>query len=132
MGCDIVTVSTDTQFTHLAWQRSEKELANVKYTMGADPTAETPSADVIGVASQGLLQVITDPRTTLSQSLEAMLTAELTDNDGWETLAALADDLGQTELRVGAIEDEAIVARQCQFQPAAQARSVNGGDGRHR
>lgn len=40
MGCDIVTVSTDTQFTHLAWQRSEKELANVKYSMGADPTAK--------------------------------------------------------------------------------------------
>jgi len=40
MGCDIVTVSTDTQFVHLAWQRDEKELANVKYRMGADPTAE--------------------------------------------------------------------------------------------
>src|SRR6184192_1217003 len=40
MGCDIVTCSTDTKFTHLAWQRSEKELANVKYTMGADPTAK--------------------------------------------------------------------------------------------
>jgi peroxiredoxin (alkyl hydroperoxide reductase subunit C) len=38
MGCDIVTVSTDTQFVHLAWQRDEKELANVKYPMGADPT----------------------------------------------------------------------------------------------
>jgi len=37
MGADIVTVSTDTQFTHLAWQRSEKELAGVKYSMGADP-----------------------------------------------------------------------------------------------
>jgi alkyl hydroperoxide reductase subunit AhpC len=37
MGCDIVTVSTDTQFVHLAWQRHEKELANVKYPMGADP-----------------------------------------------------------------------------------------------
>jgi alkyl hydroperoxide reductase subunit AhpC len=40
MGCDIVTVSTDTQFVHLAWQRDEKELANVKYPMGADPTAK--------------------------------------------------------------------------------------------
>ena len=39
MGADIVTVSTDTQFVHLAWQRSEKELNNVKYSMGADPTA---------------------------------------------------------------------------------------------
>jgi peroxiredoxin (alkyl hydroperoxide reductase subunit C) len=40
MGCDIVTVSTDTQFVHLAWQRDEKELAKVKYPMGADPTAK--------------------------------------------------------------------------------------------
>ncbi len=38
MGCDIVTVSTDTQFVHLAWQRSEKELANVRYSMAADRT----------------------------------------------------------------------------------------------
>ncbi len=38
MGCDIVTVSTDTQFVHLAWQRHEKELAGVKFSMGADPT----------------------------------------------------------------------------------------------
>ncbi len=38
MGCDIVTVSTDTKFVHLAWQKSEKELARVKYLMGADPT----------------------------------------------------------------------------------------------
>ena len=40
MGCDIVTVSTDTQFVHLAWQRDEKELAQVKYPMGADPTGK--------------------------------------------------------------------------------------------
>lgn len=36
MGCEIVTVSCDTQFVHLAWQREEKELANVKFHMGAD------------------------------------------------------------------------------------------------
>ena len=40
MGCDIVTVSTDTQFVHLAWQKSEKELANVKYSMAADRTGK--------------------------------------------------------------------------------------------
>ena len=40
MGCDIVTVSTDTQFVHLAWKKSEKELANVKYPMAADPTGK--------------------------------------------------------------------------------------------
>ena len=38
MGAEIVTVSTDTEFVHLAWQRDEKELAKVKYPMGADPT----------------------------------------------------------------------------------------------
>jgi peroxiredoxin (alkyl hydroperoxide reductase subunit C) len=38
MGCDVVTVSTDTQFVHLAWKKNEKELAAVKYPMGADPT----------------------------------------------------------------------------------------------
>ena len=38
MGCDLVTVSTDTKFVHLAWQKSEKELAKVRYPMGADPT----------------------------------------------------------------------------------------------
>ncbi len=38
MGCDIVTVSTDTQFTHLAWRTYEKELSKVEYQMGSDPT----------------------------------------------------------------------------------------------
>jgi peroxiredoxin (alkyl hydroperoxide reductase subunit C) len=38
MGAEVVTVSCDTQFVHLAWQREEKELAEVKFQMGADPT----------------------------------------------------------------------------------------------
>jgi alkyl hydroperoxide reductase subunit AhpC len=38
MGCDIITVSTDTQFVHLAWRKSEKELAKVSYPMASDPT----------------------------------------------------------------------------------------------
>ncbi len=38
MGAEVVTISTDTQFVHLAWQRDEKLLENVKYPMGADPT----------------------------------------------------------------------------------------------
>ena len=40
MGATLVTVSTDTQFVHLAWKDHEKELADVKYLMGADPTGE--------------------------------------------------------------------------------------------
>ena len=38
MAAEIVTVSTDSKFVHLAWQRSEKELEKVKYTMGSDST----------------------------------------------------------------------------------------------
>lgn len=40
LGAELMTVSTDTQFVHLAWQRVEKSLEKVKYTMGADPTGE--------------------------------------------------------------------------------------------
>lgn len=40
MGCDIVTVSEDTKFVHLAWQKTEKELAGVKYPMGSDTTGK--------------------------------------------------------------------------------------------
>jgi rubrerythrin len=63
--------------------------------LGGDPTAQTPCADVAATASIGLMQVVTDPRTTLAQSLNAMLTAELTDTAGWELLAQLADHVGQ-------------------------------------
>jgi hypothetical protein len=66
--------------------------------LGGDPTAQTPCADVTGTASIGLLQVVTDPRTTLAQSLNAVLTAELTDNAGWELLSELAELAGQSQL----------------------------------
>ena len=38
IGAELITVSTDTEFVHLAWKRDEKELADVTYAMGADPT----------------------------------------------------------------------------------------------
>jgi peroxiredoxin len=37
-GAELITVSTDTQFTHLAWKREEKSLEKAKYLMAADPT----------------------------------------------------------------------------------------------
>lgn len=66
--------------------------------LGADPTAMTPCADVVGVSAAGILQVISDPRTNLAQSLNALLTAELTDNAGWELLIRLAEASGQSEI----------------------------------
>ena len=66
--------------------------------LGGDPTAQTPCADVSGTASMGFMQVLTDPRTTLAQCLNTMLSVELTDNAGWELLIQLADDAGETEI----------------------------------
>ncbi|MDB5940555.1 MAG: hypothetical protein JWQ13_121 [Ramlibacter sp.] len=66
--------------------------------MGGDPTAQTPCADTIATASMGLIQVLTDPRTTLAQCLTAILTAELTDNAGWELLISLTEEAGEAEL----------------------------------
>ncbi len=40
MGVEVISVSTDTKYTHLAWQRTEKLLEKVKYLMGADPTGK--------------------------------------------------------------------------------------------
>lgn len=46
-----MTVSTDTQFVHLAWQRHEGELKGVKYPMGADPTGKL--GRMFGVYDEG-------------------------------------------------------------------------------
>lgn len=73
-------------------------LCEAMTSLGGDPTAMTPCADVTAVASSGIMQVLNDPRTTLAQCLNAMLTAELTDNAGWELLISLADSAGQSEL----------------------------------
>jgi len=67
-------------------------------SLGGDPTVVTPSANIHGVASMGLVQVITDPRTTLLHALEMVHIAELADNDCWETLAAIARAMGQDGL----------------------------------
>jgi len=66
--------------------------------LGGDPTVQSPCADVAAVASMGILQVVIDPRTSVTQSLQAILTAELTDNAGWEMLIDLAEDFGHADL----------------------------------
>jgi rubrerythrin len=73
-------------------------VANAIESLGGDPTAQTPSADLVGVESMGLMQAVTDPRTTVAQSLHAILAAELVDNSGWEILIALAKSQNQSAL----------------------------------
>jgi rubrerythrin len=63
--------------------------------LGADPTAQTPSADLVGVATAGFLQAAADPRTTLAQTLQVALAAELVDVASWEMLISMAERNGQ-------------------------------------
>jgi hypothetical protein len=86
------------------WTFRNQELQHFKLveaairSIGADPTAQTPSADVDGVASMGLIQVLTDPRTSVAQCLEAILIAELADNDAWHMLILLAEKMGMNDM----------------------------------
>lgn len=95
--CEVLlddTISMTTDDLHRIRNDEARHMALVADavdTLGGDPTSVTPSADLAGVESMGLVQVINDPRTTIAQCLHAILTAELSDRAGWETLIALAD-----------------------------------------
>jgi len=54
LNADIITVSTDTKYVHLAWQREEKLLEKVKYSMGSDPTGCVSRMFGVYDASSGL------------------------------------------------------------------------------
>ncbi len=40
LGCEVIAVSTDTKFSHMAWKTSERLLEEVRYKMAADPTGK--------------------------------------------------------------------------------------------
>ncbi|EJO91642.1 hypothetical protein A471_21983 [Ectopseudomonas mendocina DLHK] len=99
----VIEVVDEAQLTTLQRFRAEEAehfalVVAAMEKLGADPSAMTPCADVVGVTGMGVLQTISDPRTNLAQSLNALLTAELTDNAGWELLIELADICGQPEI----------------------------------
>jgi bacterioferritin (cytochrome b1) len=96
-GGDIVSVDRVKQI-HDEEAQHFQVLVDAIESLGGDPTVQTPCADVIGVASMGLIQVVTDPRTTLPQCVNALLAAELSDNAGWELLITLARDVGADDL----------------------------------
>lgn len=75
----------------------------VKSTMeqlGADPTAITPCADLVGVMGQGFIQILTDPRTEMPQVFNTLLNLELIDNAAWELLIQLANAYDHEDLSV--------------------------------
>jgi rubrerythrin len=73
-------------------------LSRVVGELGGDPTAVTPSAHLKTVATHGFVKVVAEPRTSLLQSLEIALLAELTDTSGWDALVALARQARQQSL----------------------------------
>ena len=101
---DAVVAAADESAQETLLRIRNEELAHFKLlteairTLGGDPTSQTPCADVVGAASMGFMQVLTDPRTTLAQCLNVMLSVELTDNVGWELLIELADAAGESDL----------------------------------
>lgn len=40
IGAEIISISTDTVFSHLAWHQSSKAIGKIKYPMAADPTGK--------------------------------------------------------------------------------------------
>jgi len=86
------------------WQFRNEELQHFQLasdalrSIGGDPTAQTPCADADGVAGMGLIQVLTDPRTSVAQCLEAMLIGELTDNAAWGLLIEFAEKMGLNDM----------------------------------
>jgi ferritin-like protein len=73
-------------------------LAQVIEQLGGDPTVVTPSANLQAVISKGIPAVLADPRTDMRACLEALVTAELVDNECWPALIELTEEAGETEL----------------------------------
>lgn len=67
-GAQVVGVSTDTQYTHMAWLQSEKLLKDVRFPLAADPTGNVSSLfgvydENTGLALRGTFFI--DPEGTL-------------------------------------------------------------------
>jgi rubrerythrin len=78
-------------------QRHMMIAQNLIVRLGGDPTVITPCANLQSVASQGIYQVLVDPRTTLIECLDAIIVAELTDHESWELLMRVIAPLGDKQ-----------------------------------
>lgn len=68
----VISVSTDTKFVHMAWQREEKLLKDVKYLMGADATKKVSKLfgvldEETGLAFRGTFIISPDGKLTASE-----------------------------------------------------------------
>jgi rubrerythrin len=106
--------------------RHFRMLEQVVEGLGGDPTAVTPAAVVAGTIGGGVVQVVTEARTTLLQSLEAVLVAELADRAGWNTLIELARKAKMAKL----VTQFEVAERREQEHVAKLQRWIAAGQGR--
>lgn len=71
-GVELISISTDTQYVHYAWQGSEKLLADIKYPMAADPTHNVSKAfgvydEASGLALRGSFIIDPDGKLVASE-----------------------------------------------------------------
>ncbi len=69
---EVISVSTDTKYVHLAWHNDEKLLENVKFPMGADPTGKISRLfgvydEESGLALRGTFIISPDGRLVSSE-----------------------------------------------------------------
>lgn len=72
LGAEVIAISTDTKFVHMAWQREEKLLKNVAYPMGADPTGKVSRMfgvydEATGLALRGTFIINPDGKLVASE-----------------------------------------------------------------
>jgi len=125
-GEDVLHILTE-EYDHA--QLLERAIKN----LGGDPTALTPAANLAVTISAGLPQVLSDPRTNLLQSLEAILVAELADNECWTALAQLARQAGHDGLTQQCLEaighERDHLGKVRAWVAAGQGRSAGEGGG---
>lgn len=110
---EVLRLHRDQELEHMHMVRRALE------SLGADPTAQTPCADLAGMQAMGMVQAINDPRTSLVQVLQVILDIELMDNAAWELLIELARAAGH-----GAMADGFAVALQQEQQHLAYVRAL--------
>lgn len=54
LGCEILSISTDTHFVHKAWHDNSPTIAKIKFPMVADPTGEICKAYGTYIPEEGL------------------------------------------------------------------------------
>jgi len=89
---------TDIEYVMMEELEHFRMLQDAARKLGVDPTVMSPSADLHATLARGVVEALVDPRTDFIQGLEAILLAELEDNDAWTALVQLAEAAGEDEL----------------------------------